>query len=59
MKRFGTIAAVAAGAVAMGCTTMTPEQQGKLSGAAIGWTGAAVGAVTGGIIGNIRGSKPQ
>ena len=52
----------------VGCTNMTREQQGTLSGAGIGaaagagiaslsggsgWTGAAIGAVAGGIAGNI------
>ncbi|MEA3304057.1 MAG: YMGG-like glycine zipper-containing protein [Pseudomonadota bacterium] len=51
------------------CTDMTREQQGTLSGAGIGaaagagiaalsggsgWTGAAIGAVAGGIAGNIK-----
>jgi len=58
----------------MGCTTMTPQQQGTVTGAAIGaaagagiaaisggsgWTGAAIGAVAGGVVGNIKGSKQQ
>ena len=72
MKRLGTIVAVAW--VVVGCTNMTPQQQGTVSGAAIGgaagagiaaisggsgWTGAAVGAVAGGVVGNIKGSKQQ
>ena len=51
------------------CTDMTREQQGTLSGAGIGaaagagiaalsggsaWTGAAIGAVAGGIAGNVK-----
>ena len=74
MKRIAIVAAVAALAVTVGCTSMTPQQQGTVSGAAIGaaagagiaaisggsgWTGAAIGAVAGGVIGNIRGSKQQ
>jgi osmotically inducible lipoprotein OsmB len=74
MKRIGMIAAVAATAGVIGCTTMTPQQQGTVSGAAIGaaagagiaaisggsgWTGAAIGAVAGGVVGNIKGSKQQ
>lgn len=62
MKRLGMIVAIAVAGV-IGCTTMTPQQQGTVSGAAIGaaagagiapiaggsgWTGAAVGAVAGG-----------
>ena len=53
----------------VGCTDMTREQQGTLSGAGIGaaagagiaaisggsgWTGAAIGAVAGGIAGNMK-----
>jgi outer membrane lipoprotein SlyB len=52
-----------------GCTDMSREQQGTLSGAGIGaaagagiaalaggnaWTGAAIGAVAGGIAGNVK-----
>jgi osmotically inducible lipoprotein OsmB len=74
MKRIGMIAAVAAALGVIGCTTMTPQQQGTVSGAAIGaaagagiaaisggsgWTGAAIGAVAGGVVGNIKGSKQQ
>ena len=55
-----------------GCTNMTKEEQGTVSGAAIGaaagvgftmltggnkWTGAAIGAAAGGIAGNIKGRK--
>ncbi len=55
-----------------GCTNMSNEKQGTLTGGAIGalvgggiasatggngWTGAAVGAVAGGIIGNIKGKE--
>jgi hypothetical protein len=74
MKRMGMTAAIAAALVVIGCTTMTPQQQGTVSGAAIGaaagagiaaisggsgWTGAAIGAVAGGVVGNIKGSKQQ
>ena len=63
MKRLGTIVAIAVVAGVTGCTNMTPQQQGTMSGAAIGaaagagiaaisggsgWTGAAIGAVAGG-----------
>lgn len=56
----------------VGCTDMTREQQGTLSGAAVGaaggagiaalsggsgWTGAAIGAVAGGIAGNIKSKR--
>ena len=69
MKRIGTIVAVAAVAVVFGCTNMTTEQQGTLSGAAIGgaagagiaaiaggsaWTGLAIGAAAGGVAGHMR-----
>jgi osmotically inducible lipoprotein OsmB len=74
MKRLGLMTAVAAAAVVIGCTNMTPQQQGTLSGAGIGaasgagiaaisggnaWTGAAIGGVAGGVAGNIRGSRVQ
>ena len=70
MKRLGTILAVAL--IVVGCTNMTPQQQGTVSGAAIGaaggagiaaiaggsgWTGAAVGAVAGGVVGNMKGKQ--
>ena len=74
MKRLLSVSAIAAIAAFVGCTTMTPQQQGTVTGAAIGaaagagiaaisggsgWTGAAIGAVAGGIIGNIKGSQQQ
>ena len=74
MKRFGSMLAAAAVLTVVGCTTMTPQQQGTVTGAAIGaaagagiaaisggsgWTGAAIGAVAGGVVGNIKGSKQQ
>jgi osmotically inducible lipoprotein OsmB len=74
MKRFETIVAIAVATAVIGCTNMTPQQQGTVSGAAIGaaagagiaaisggsgWTGAAIGAVAGGVIGNIKGGKQQ
>jgi uncharacterized protein YcfJ len=74
MKRIGQVAAVVAAAGIVACTSMTPQQQGTVSGAAIGaaagagiaaisggsgWTGAAIGAVAGGVVGNIKGSKQQ
>jgi hypothetical protein len=70
MKRAELIVAMAAVTGVIGCTTMTPQQQGTVSGAAIGaaagagiaaisggsgWTGAAIG----GVVGNIKGSKQQ
>ena len=72
MKRTGRIVTLAIVVGLAGCTTMTSQQQGTLSGAAIGaaagagiasisggsgWTGAAVGAVAGGVVGHIKGSK--
>lgn len=72
MKLFKMISAVAVVAGVVACTNMTPQQQGTMSGAAIGaaagagiaaisggsgWTGAAIGAVGGGIVGNMKGSK--
>src|SRR5262249_51357209 len=68
----GTIVTVAAVATVISCTSMTPQQQGTVTGAAVGaaagagiaaiaggsgWTGAAVGAGAGGGVGNIKGSK--
>ena len=41
MKRLGMIVAVAVVGGVIGCTTMTPQQQGTVTGAAIG---AAAGA---------------
>lgn len=56
------------------CTNMSNEEQGTLTGGAIGavvgggiaaatggdgWTGAAIGAVAGGIVGNIKGKKEE
>jgi len=55
-----------------GCTNMTHQEQGTVTGGAIGavvgggiaaatggngWTGAAIGAVAGGVIGNIKGKE--
>jgi len=72
MKRLVTVVSIAVAASVIGCTSMTPQQQGTVTGAAIGaaagagiaaisggsgWTGAAIGAVAGGVIGNIKGSK--
>ncbi|WP_256664880.1 YMGG-like glycine zipper-containing protein [Pseudomonas sp. 8AS] len=74
MKRFLSFAAILTVAGVIGCTSMTPQQQGTFSGAAIGaaagagiaaisggngWTGAAIGAVAGGVVGNIKGSKQK
>jgi hypothetical protein len=74
MKRLGLVGAALVLAGAFGCTNMTPQQQGTVSGAGVGalagagiaaiaggsaWTGAAVGAVAGGVAGNIKGSKQQ
>lgn len=74
MKRMAMSVAVATMVGAIGCTSMTPQQQGTVSGAAIGavagagiasiaggsgWTGAAVGAVAGGVVGNMKGKQQQ
>ena len=74
MKRLRFAVAVAGIAALIGCTSMTPQQQGTVTGAAIGaaagagiaaiaggsgWTGAAIGAVAGGVAGNIKGSRQQ
>ena len=72
MKRIRLMVAVLALAGVIGCTNMTPAQQGTMSGAGIGaasgagiaaisggnaWTGAAIGGVAGGVAGNIRGNQ--
>ena len=60
MKRLGWAAAIAATVTVIGCTSMTPQQQGTVSGAAIGAAaGAGIAAIAGGVIGNIKGSKQQ
>ena len=72
MKRLLWVAAMAAATTFVGCTNMTPQQQGTVTGPAAaagagiaaiaggsGWTGAAIGGVAGGIAGNIRGSRQQ
>ena len=74
MKRIATIVAACATFAVLGCTSMTPQQQGTVTGAAIGaaagagiaaisggsgWTGAAIGAVAGGVVGNIKGKQQQ
>ena len=56
------------------CTNMSNEEQGTLTGGAIGavvgggiasatggngWTGAAIGAIAGGVIGNIKGKEAE
>lgn len=56
------------------CTNMSNEEQGTLTGGAIGavvgggiaaatggdgWTGAAIGAIAGGIVGNIKGKEAE
>ena len=52
MKRLGMIVAIAVVTPFTACTTMTPQQQGTV-------TGAAVGGVVGGVVGNIKGGKQQ
>jgi osmotically inducible lipoprotein OsmB len=74
LKRLGSMVAIIAVLGGVGCTNMTPQQQGTMSGVAIGaaggagiaaiaggspWTGAAIGGVAGGVAGNIRGSRQQ
>lgn len=56
------------------CTNMSNEEQGTLTGGAIGavvgggiaaatggdgWTGAAIGAIAGGVVGNIKGKEAE
>jgi osmotically inducible lipoprotein OsmB len=72
MKRTGLALATAAALTVLGCTNMTPREQGTVSGAAIGaaagagiaaisggngWTGAAIGGVVGATVGNIKGKN--
>ncbi|MER2517739.1 MAG: hypothetical protein CRU78_12275 [Candidatus Accumulibacter phosphatis] len=74
MKRTGLALATAAALTVLGCTNMTPREQGTVSGAAIGaaagagiaaisggngWTGAAIGGVIGATAGNIKGKNQQ
>jgi len=74
MKKVTGFALILATAGLFGCTNMTPEQQGTMSGAAIGaaagagiaaiaggsgWTGAAVGAVAGGVVSNMKGKQAE
>ena len=74
MKRNATIITLSCALGVLGCTTMTPQEQGTVTGAAIGaaagagiaaisggsgWTGAAIGAVAGGFVGNIKGKQQQ
>ena len=74
MKQAKWILAATALGLVVGCTNMTPAQQGTISVAAIGagtgagiaaisggnaWTGAAIGGVAGGVAGNIRGNRQQ
>lgn len=70
MKRPGRFISVSALVLVIGCTDMTPRQQGTMSGAAIGaaggagiaaiaggnaWTGAIIGGAAGAVAGNIHG----
>jgi osmotically inducible lipoprotein OsmB len=74
MKRIAMIITLAAAIGVAGCTSMTPKQQGTVTGAGIGavagagivslaggsaWTGAAVGMVAGGVAGHIHGSNVE
>ncbi len=74
MKRLQLIVATLAAVGTAGCTNMTPQQQGTVTGAGLGaaagagiaaiaggsgWTGAAIGAVAGGVAGNIKGKQQQ
>jgi hypothetical protein len=49
MKRLEWMVAIVAMAGVVGCTDMTPQQQGTMSGAAIGAAGGAgIAAISGG-----------
>ncbi|MGF6637222.1 YMGG-like glycine zipper-containing protein [Paraburkholderia guartelaensis] len=70
MKRLGWFVSIGTLVAAIGCTDMTPRQQGTVSGGAIGaaggagiaaiaggdaWTGAIIGGAAGAVAGNMRG----
>jgi hypothetical protein len=72
MKRVRLMMAIVAVSSVIGCTDMSTQQQGTLSGAAIGgaagagiasiaggsaWTGLAIGAAAGGVAGNIKANR--
>jgi len=72
MERIARVIAAIAMAGDVGCTDVTPRQQGTMSGAAIGagagiaaisggnaWTGVAIGGAGGAVAGNIRGGRVQ
>lgn len=74
MRKTGLALATAVALTVIGCTNMTPREQGTVSGAAIGaaagagiaaisggngWTGAAIGGVIGATAGNIKGKNQQ
>lgn len=74
MKRLGWIICSGALVAVIGCTNMTPEQQGTVSGAALGmaggagiaaiaggdaWTGALIGGAAGAVAGNIQGANAR
>ena len=74
MNRTGLALVMASALTVVGCTNMTPREQGTVSGAAIGaaagagiaaisggngWTGAAIGGVIGATAGNIKGKNQQ
>jgi len=74
MDRIGRLVSIATAMYLASCTDMTPQQQGTMSGAAIGgatgagiaaiaggdaWTGAAIGGIAGAIAGNIHGGRQQ
>ena len=49
MKKLGLIVAIAVATGVVACTNMTPQQQGTMSGAAIGAAaGAGIAAIAGG-----------
>jgi osmotically inducible lipoprotein OsmB len=72
MTRVRLMVVIVAASSVIGCTNMSTQQQGTVSGAAIGavagagiasiaggsaWTGLAIGAAAGGVAGNIKGSQ--
>ncbi len=74
MKNLKWMIGIAAVTLMVGCTDMSPRQQGTMTGAGIGalggagisalvggdpWTGAVIGGVAGGVAGNIHGGRQQ
>ena len=60
MKRLGWIVSIGALVAMIGCTDMSPQAQGTMSGAAIGaGAGAGIAAISGGALSRVQGTKPS